>query len=100
MNSRRSTRSGSPTSASDRQPARALEQARERRLGGVEQRALVEQVVAGVRREAELGKDDEGGASAAARSISSSVASALCCGSPTRTSGVATATRAKPCGRG
>jgi hypothetical protein len=68
----------------------------ERRFAAVEQRALVEQVVAGVGRQAELRERDQHGALLGRLRSSATDSAALKTGSATRILGTATETRAKP----
>ena len=73
---------------------------RERRLAAVEQGALVEQVVAGVGRQAQLGKGDDDGALPGRLLEHGDRLGGVERGSATRTRGTATATRTKPWAKG
>ena len=96
LNSEWSTRKGSPSTATVAMPSLAATHPRQRRLAAVEQRTLVEQVVAGVGRQAQFGKGHQRRAALAAWCSSATLCSALKAGSATRQRGTATATRAKP----
>ena len=96
LNSPPSAWTGAPTTITGRSASLARDDLVKRAVAGVEQRALMKQVLAGVAGQPELGEDHQRGVSASARWASSTVRAALNRGSPTRTCGTAAATRTNP----